>query len=332
MKQFLMAGRRVKGSEREITVLAPAKVNLALRVFDRRPDGYHNLWSLMHTVGLEDELRFRLRPGASEVRLRCDDPALPTDGRNLVLRAAGMVLDRAGRSPDREIGLDIHLTKRIPVSAGLGGGSSDAAATILALNHLLGLGWSVREMVEVGQALGSDVPFFFFAPSARVRGRGEDVSALAVTGQRWAVLVHPGFPIETRWAYHRLAETRREVRALSAGLVRLAGKASLSWEEIVPLMENDFEQALAPTHGVLLEIKMELIRAGAETALLSGSGATVFGIFRDEASAVRALAVVGQAQGRQAYAVRAGTEPLTCREGPAAVAAPGATGLALQVG
>ena len=152
----------------DVRICAPAKVNLILRVLDRRTDGYHNLWSLMQTVALEDELHIRLQSDTTGVRLRCDDPTLPTDGRNLVARAAGVVLERAGLS----VGLDIRIVKRIPVSAGLGGGSSDAAATIVGLNRLLALGWSTSQMAQVGQVLGSDVPFFFLCtdgPGARTR-------------------------------------------------------------------------------------------------------------------------------------------------------------------
>jgi 4-diphosphocytidyl-2-C-methyl-D-erythritol kinase len=303
-------------ADREVLVRAPAKVNLILRVLDRRPDGYHNLWSLMQTVGLEDELQIRLRPGSPGLSLSCDDASLPTDGRNLIQRAATLVLERAGLQDAQAVGLEIRVTKRIPVSAGLGGGSSDAAATIVGLNRLLGLGWSDQEMAAVGQVLGSDVPFFFFAPSARVRGRGEDVAALTVTGARWVVLVHPGFPISTRWAYDRLAALRKTVRPLSPALAVLMGKRSVRWEDVVPLMENDFEEALTPDHPVLGTIKCELLSAGAEAALLSGSGATVFGIFRDEASATRARTLVEQAPGRKAFAVPAGSRTPACEEEP----------------
>jgi 4-diphosphocytidyl-2-C-methyl-D-erythritol kinase len=298
----------------EVRVSAPAKVNLILRVLDRRPDGYHNLWSLMQTVALEDQVSVRLCPDSTELRLFCDDPALPTDGRNLVTRAATLVLKEAHRQSRHRVGVEIHLAKRIPAGGGLGGGSSDAAATIVGLNRLLGLGWSAEEMARVGQSLGSDVPFFFFAPSAVIRGRGEEVVPVVLTGERWVVLVNPGFPIETRWAYERLAGARRGVRQLSEGLRRLDGKAALSWDEVIPLMENDFEEALAPVHQVIGTIKAELVSLGAEAALLSGSGATVFGIFRDENSARRARETVSLTEGRRAFAVRAGTVALSSSE------------------
>jgi 4-diphosphocytidyl-2-C-methyl-D-erythritol kinase len=167
-----------------VTVFAPAKVNLILRVLDRRADGFHNLWSLMQTVGLEDAVTIRPASGHSEIRLQCDSAALSVDQTNLVYRAAAAVLAQS----QHRMGLDIRLTKRIPMGAGLGGGSSDAAATILGINRLLNLGWPAARMAEVGQALGSDVPFFFHAPTSVVAGRGEQVRAISVAGSRWVGL------------------------------------------------------------------------------------------------------------------------------------------------
>lgn len=302
----------------EIRIHAPAKVNLVLRVLARRPDGYHDLWSLMQTVGLEDELHVRVRHDSSEVRLHCDNPQLPVDGRNLVHRAATAVLQQVGRP----FGVDIQITKRIPLAAGLGGGSSDAAATITALDKLLGLGWSAEEKARLGRTLGSDVPFFFHAPTALVQGRGEEVVPVTVTGNRWIVLVNPGFPIETRWAYECLSQTRQGVRPLSEKLLALTRKAVLTWEEVLPLMENDFEVALDSTHTALGMIKRSLLGHGAEAALLSGSGATVFGIFRDEHRAVQAQGSMSQESGVRAYATRACTGPLSCREDSASKPAP----------
>lgn len=264
-----------------ITVCAPAKINLVLRILDRRSDDYHNLWSLMQTVQLEDEIALSLSDHHSTIVLRCDQPSLKVDHSNLVYRAAAAVLEDSGRT----IGLDIVLAKRIPMGAGLGGGSSDAAATIIGLNRLLNLGWSTEKMAQVGQTLGSDVPFFFFAPSAIVEGRGEKVVPVRIRGNRWVVLVNPGFPVETKWAYQQLSVSRSGVQPLSdvhAGL----GKASeLSWEAVLQAAENDFEAPAFKAYPALYGIRQRLIAAGAEVALLSGSGATVFGVFRDEAQA-----------------------------------------------
>ncbi len=309
------------GSDRTVRINAPAKVNLVLRVLDRRPDGYHNLWSVMQTVRLEDELYVGLSSRAG-IRLQCDEAGMPTDGRNLIVRSASAVLARAGLGEARPPGVEIHLIKRIPVSAGLGGGSSDAAATILALNALLGLGWSRDMMVSVGAPLGSDVPFFLFAPSALVRGRGEEVASLSVTGTRWVVLVNPGFPIETRWAYDQLSSGRTGVPPLSEALRRIERDGSVSWEQIVGVMENDFDTALVSTHGALGQIKRRLIAAGAEAALLSGSGATVFGVFNDETTARRAQEALGGTEGWRVFAVPASSAPLSCEAGGAPRPAP----------
>jgi len=273
-------------SPSEITVLAPAKINLILRILDRRPDGFHNLWSIMQTVALEDEVQISLRVDRQGIRLRCDVTDLAADQSNLVYRAAAEVLARAQRS----IGLDIELRKRIPMGAGLGGGSSDAAATIIGLNRLLQLEWSPAQMADVGQSLGSDVPFFLFAPSACVMGRGETVRSIIVEGTRWVVLVNPGFGVNTKWAYQELAATRTTVTPLSSAQRELDRQSRVSWAQLVAAAENDFEAPVFSAHGKLREIKRSLQTHGAEIAILSGSGATVFGVFADEARARQAQA------------------------------------------
>ncbi|MBH0186436.1 MAG: 4-(cytidine 5'-diphospho)-2-C-methyl-D-erythritol kinase, partial [Nitrospira sp.] len=208
-----------------VTVFAPAKINLVLRILDRRTDGFHNLWSLMQTVRLEDEVVIRISREHADIRLRCDVPSLSVDHTNLVYRAAEAVLRRC----ERRIGVEIVLVKRIPMGAGLGGGSSDAAATIVGLDHVLSLGWSAVDMAQVGQALGSDVPFFFFAPSAVVTGRGEQVHPFRITGSRWVVLVNPGFSVETKWAYQELSSSRTQVRPLSDIHAALGRESGISW-------------------------------------------------------------------------------------------------------
>ncbi len=259
----------------EVTVASPAKVNLILRILDRRPDGYHNLWSLMQTVGLVDDLTIGLDPSSSEIGLTCTYPDVPLGPANLIHRAAAAVLDRARA----RIGLRIHLTKRIPMGAGLGGGSSNAAATVVGLNRLLGLKWSQEDMVALTRDLGSDVPFFLFAPTGIVAGRGERVRPLRITGERTLLLVNPGFGVETVWAYRTLAAGRTHPPRLSDALHDLDRATAASWEDLVPLMGNDFESVVFPQHPLLADIKAELLQAGAESAYLSGTGATVFGVF-----------------------------------------------------
>lgn len=238
----------------------------------------------MQTVQLEDALELSLSDNHSTITLRCDEPSLKTDASNLVYRAAAAVLEGAGRT----VGLDIALAKRIPMGAGLGGGSSDAAATIIGLNRLLNLGWSTEKMACLGQTLGSDVPFFFSAPSAIVEGRGEKVVPVQIKGSRWVILVNPGFPIETKWAYQQLSVSRTGVQPFSDVHTALGKTGELSWEEVFQAAENDFEDTVFKAHPVLFKIKQRLLADGAETALLSGSGATVFGVFRDETTARQA--------------------------------------------
>jgi 4-diphosphocytidyl-2-C-methyl-D-erythritol kinase len=287
-----------------IRIAAPAKINLVLRILDRRPDGYHDIWSIMQTVGLYDRLTLRLAGGAG-VRLTCSDAALPTDDRNLVVRAARAVLDRAGS----RAGVEIELDKQIPMGGGLGGGSSDAAATLRALNRLLNLGWTLETLVEIAQPLGSDVPFFLYAPTALVTGRGGTVSTVPLHGARSIVLVNPGFGIETRGAYADLARSRTAVRPVSDALERLVAAGPVQWDDVVPLLENDFEPALTPSRPILGEMKAALRQAGAEGALLSGSGATVFGIFRDERTARDAAGRLAAARGWWTAAVPGTAEP-----------------------
>lgn len=270
-----------QSSPSEIIVFAPAKINLILRILDRRPDGFHNLWSIMQTVALEDEVHIGLRADRRDIQLKCDTMQLAADQSNLVYRAAADVLAQAGQS----IGLEIELRKRIPMGAGLGGGSSDAAATIIGLNHLLRLKWSTTQMVGAGQTLGSDVPFFFLAPSAIVTGRGETVQPVVVEGTRWVVLVNPGFGVDTKWAYQELAATRTAVMQLSLVQRELDRHSRVSWAQLVAVAENDFEAPVFAAYEKLREIKRTLQAHGAEMALLSGSGATVFGIFADESRA-----------------------------------------------
>lgn len=235
----------------------------------------------MQTVRLEDVLTISIARGHQAIHLRCDDSSLRTDQSNLVYRAAAAVFEQSGQA----IGLDIALAKRIPMGAGLGGGSSDAAATIIGLNRLLALGWSPDKMAQVGQTLGSDVPFFFFAPSATVSGRGERVTPVRMTDNRWVVLVNPSFPIETRWAYQQLSTSRVGVVPVSRSHTALEAVSELDWKQVLETAENDFETPVFKAYPLLRDIKEQLTSQGAEVALLSGSGATVFGIFRDEASA-----------------------------------------------
>ena len=296
-------------SPSDITVFAPAKVNVILRILDRRLDGFHNLWSVMQAVALDDEVQIRLRADRQDIQLRCDATDLAADQSNLVYRAAAAVLARAQQS----VGLDIELRKRIPMGAGLGGGSSDAAATIIGLNCLLQLKWSPAQMAEVGQSLGSDVPFFLFSPTACVTGRGESVRPVVIEGARWVVLVNPGYGVDTKWAYQELAATRTSVRPLSKAQQELDRQSRMGWVQLIAAAENDFEAPVFAAHGKLREIKQSLQDHGAEIALLSGSGATVFGVFTDEARARHAQAQFVTEKSMKVFVIPTCSGPLAWR-------------------
>jgi len=294
-------------ADASVTVHPPAKVNLILRILGRRHDGYHDLWSIMQTVALEDTVTMRVTSSHRDIRLTCNSDGLFVDHTNLVWKAASAVLDHAQLS----LGLDIELFKRIPMGAGLGGGSSDAAATILGLNRLLNLGWTTEKMTKIGQALGSDVPFFFFAPSASVSGRGETVRPVTIEGGRWIVLVKPAFGIETKWAYQELAATRNGVRPLSADHGELDRSNRIAWRHLATAAENDFEAPVFGKHPLLGDIKRSLLKLGAEFALLSGSGATVFGLFAEESTARRAGGELGQDSALNLFVVPTCSGPIT---------------------
>lgn len=267
--------------QQQLCLHPPAKVNLILRVGPPLPNGYHNLWSLMQAVGLTDELTIRVDSAFSGIRFDCEGLALadPTD--NLVYRAADLVLQKTGAA----VGVEISLRKQIPVAAGLGGGSSDAAATIMGLSRLLKCGWSWEDMIPLGQQLGSDVPFFFAAPTAVIQGLGEQISPITISGDRWILLVNPGFPIHTKSAYRRLDDVRGADIQTDSWRDNFNGTSLASWDEVLPLIQNDFEDVLLEDYPELAHLKEALMQAGAEAALVSGSGATMFGIFSDESMA-----------------------------------------------
>jgi 4-diphosphocytidyl-2-C-methyl-D-erythritol kinase len=280
-----MLMRRVMGN-RGVEVSAPGKINVILRVLDRRADRYHNLYSVMQVFDLADAIHIEEAPAGAGIRLSCDGAELSVGRDNLVYRAAEAVLLRLRQAP----GVHIRLNKQLPISAGVGGGSSDAAATIQALAALFKTGWSREVMADIGQELGSDVPFFFYGPAALVQGRGERVTPLRVEGHRWLVLLNPGITIATAWAYQRLADLRSitGTPAPDRGSLPLPTNAPLRWDDLLRLAENDFQAVAEETHPLLRELRLLLIARGAEAAMLCGSGSTVVGVFSSEEKATQA--------------------------------------------
>jgi len=273
---------------------ASAKVNLVLEVLGKRPDGYHELSTVMQAVDLFDRLTVE---AAATITLETSEPALPTDDRNLVVRAARLLQEAAGI----KAGARIVLDKRIPLAAGLGGGSSDAAATLLGLNKLWGLRWRRERLVELAVKLGMDVPFFLGRGRALGTSRGEVLSALPGVGGYALVLVNPGIGLSTQEVYGRVppgwrAESDGTKRMLDAlkkrNVVRVAGA-----------LTNHLEHWVEPAMPVIGRMKAALFAAGALGAAMSGSGPTVFGLARslDQARQIQRRVNRG---GWSAWAVR----------------------------
>lgn len=272
-----------------LTLRSGCKVNLLLNILGRRPDGFHELETLLHPVGLFDELSFS--PAGSGVKFTCSDSSLPTDGSNLVVKAANGFFARFGQG-----GAEIHLEKRIPAAAGLGGGSGNAATTLLGLNRIHGNPLTDADLGEIAAKLGSDVPFFLQHKPALGLGRGERVTALDAfpcLAKVWIVLVRPNFGVSTPWAYQELAK-------YPAALNGRQGRAA---ELIETLKAGDLPKACGQLYNsleapvlskyLLLEVFQKFFRKhGALAALMSGSGSTTFALFADEAEAKAAVAAL----------------------------------------
>lgn len=259
---------------------APAKVNLFLRVLERRSDGYHELDTLFQAVDLCDELL--VTRGGSDVLLSVEGADLGPAEDNLAVRAARAFLQRIGSPRD---GVRIRLRKRVPAGAGLGGGSSDAAAVLRCLNTLWGRPLDRPVLAELGAALGSDVPFFLGdGPLARGRGRGELLQAQPPLPVRDLVLVLPPVEVATGPAYAALAR-HREANPVEAHAAAWPPGGLSGWNDVAERAVNDFEAVVPAAHPSVAASLEALRRAGASPALLSGSGAACFGVFPDEARA-----------------------------------------------
>lgn len=253
-----------------IQIQSYAKINWTLEVLFKREDGYHELRTIYQTVSLHDQLRITATDGPIEIV--CDDTRVPCDETNLAFKAATLLRQAAGTSK----GAGIEIEKLIPVAAGLGGGSSNAAATLLGLVRLWQIEIDERELTHIAAALGSDVPFFLIGGTALGVGRGEEVSSVEQTHCEHLLLVNPGFAVSTRDAYEKLSRLTRSEAAFNIPLTLLAAKGISG----LPLVaRNDLEDAVLAAHPEIAEVKRRLLSVGARQAQMSGSGATVFGVF-----------------------------------------------------
>ena len=297
----------------ELIVWSPAKINLHLEVLGLRGDGFHELAMVMQTIALLD--RLRLSPSADgQIQLSCDNPSLPTDGANLIVRAAELLKARAGLP---ELGARLHLEKRIPVGAGLAGGSSNGAAALVGLNHLWGLGFSEPELALMAAELGSDMPFCIGGGTQLCFGRGERLEAQpAPQGADWAVLLlkHPAASVSTPWAYQQSRQQRQASylegeaafeqrrQALRQGPLLRA----LQGLEPLPPLRNDLQAVVEPAEVTVRQGLALLRRTEAALAVaMSGSGPSLFAVFADLEAARRAqgsLAIDLEAAGFHSWA------------------------------
>jgi len=270
------------------TEVAWAKLNLGLKILDRRPDGYHNLASVFQAVSLVDVLHFGV---GQEGGLTCTDPSLSCGPDNLVLRAVVAHRRAVGRAGPE---IRLHLDKRIPLGAGLGGGSADAAAALRGLNRLSGSPLSGGELRAMAAELGSDVPFALAGGIALVTGRGEHLRPLVWEGPTYSyALVYPGCQVSTAWAF---SQPRGGLTDSSAYLSFLDSvrDGRVDGEGLISVLENDFEPLIRRAKPIVAEVSSQLTRAGALACSMSGTGSTVYGIFDDRRAAQKACEGLGR--------------------------------------
>jgi len=273
-----------------VRVWAPAKINLFLEVLGRRADGYHDLASLMVTVGLCDSLEFRENP-SGQIRLECDHPELSTGSDNLVCRAVQLIRDRFGVS----VGVDVRLHKRIPLQAGLAGGSSDAAATLAGLNALWRLGLDRRQLGLLGAELGSDVTFFFFGPAAWCTGRGEIVEPLSVGRPLDLILACPAVGLSTASVFQALRSGEPPGNTWGEVCDGTAVRQALRSGEVIELgrlLHNRLQEPAQRLCPAVARLRQRLEALAPAGVLMSGSGSTVFALGRDAADALRMARVL----------------------------------------
>jgi 4-diphosphocytidyl-2-C-methyl-D-erythritol kinase len=261
------------------SLAAPAKINFTLEVLGLRGDGFHELRMLMAGVSLHDELSFEPWP---ECVLESDHAGLDCGAGNIILKAARLMQKKAGQAH----GARIRLKKRIPIGAGLAGGSSDAAATLLGLNRLWKLGLGLPELRRLGASLGSDIPFCLQSGWALATGRGEKLKPLLQKKKFYLLLLNPGFEVSTKWAYQNVDTLPGSKRNLS----RLVYEAldAKNFDQANKIAINDLERVTAREYSQIGQMRQSLTDFGALLSRMSGSGPTVWGLFKDETSSKKA--------------------------------------------
>jgi 4-diphosphocytidyl-2-C-methyl-D-erythritol kinase len=267
----------------KFSLAAPAKINFTLEVLGKRHDGFHEVRMLMAGISLHDTLSFE---PWEECVLECDHPDLDCGASNLILKAARILQKKAGKP----LGARIHLTKRIPLGAGLAGGSADAAAALLGLNTLWKLKLGMEQLSKLSLQLGSDIPFCMESGWAIATGRGEKLKRLTQRKKFHILLLNPGFEVSTKWAYQNvdtLPGTRRNLSFLVWESLQ-----AKDFDRVNKIALNDLERVTAREHGEIGQMRQDLTGAGAVVARMSGSGPTVWGLFEDETDLKKAEKVL----------------------------------------
>jgi 4-diphosphocytidyl-2-C-methyl-D-erythritol kinase len=272
---------------------AYAKINLGLLILDGHPDGYHSIETVFHRINLSDEISFQ---PASGITLTTDDPRLPTDERNICLKAALLLRQELGAQE----GVRITLRKIIPSGAGLGGGSSDAGVVLRYLPQFWGKAVGQSTLQQLALLLGSDVPYFLGNGSALARGRGELLDYFPLDIPYTILVCYPNIHVSTAWAYQALPARRVAPRIDLQGVVRAGLSEPI---RLVNGLRNDFEPVVFSTYPEIMRVKEAMMRGGAEYASLSGSGSAVYGLFA-RASYAHELSAYFAAKGYQAFLTR----------------------------
>jgi 4-diphosphocytidyl-2-C-methyl-D-erythritol kinase len=252
-------------------VLAPAKINLSLKILGRRSDGFHKLETLMAPISLYDEIRIERSDTKEGIEFHCDDASVPQGDDNLIVRAAKIFFAATKLKP----AVCVELQKKIPHGAGLGGGSSDAASMLLALNKLFETNLPREALSKIAETIGSDIPFFIFQSAAVCKGRGELVTTLKLRQSLSLLLLRPGFAVSTSWAYHHWRGSR-EIPSVSYTAQEFGGQTFV----------NDLERPVFEKFVFLAQLKMWLLKQPeVDVALMSGSGSAMFAVLREHAEA-----------------------------------------------
>ncbi len=265
-----------------LVIPSPAKINLFLKVVGRRPDGYHEIITLLSRIGLFDTVVLAF--DQPSISVDCSHPRVPEDRSNLAYQAASLFFEALSTHD----GVAIYIDKVIPVAAGLGGGSSNAAAVLMGLNQHYGLPFEGKELMEIALKVGADVPFFLFRHVAVARGIGENLQAYDEVPPLSVVLVYPRFGVSTAWVYKNL-----NLRLTNEGKNFKIVKLNQDLSRIKDFLFNDLEQVTIRKFPEIKNIKKALLDLGAQTALMSGSGPSVFGLFEDLDQATKAIQRIG---------------------------------------